>query len=54
LKDFSGLYIKSFNNLKIFRATFGIGGAIATIAPPWLRTWAEGVHSPGHRRRPTS
>jgi len=30
-------------DLKIFGATFGIGGgAIAPYCPPWLRAWQEG------------
>jgi len=41
LKYFFDLHIKTFVNLNIFTATFGIGvGAIAPIArPPWLRVW---------------
>jgi len=38
---FFGLDIKSLLNIKIVTATFGIGGAIGLIAPPWLRAWSE-------------
>jgi len=42
LKYFLGLHIKSLITLKIFGATFGIGGgAIASIAPPWPRACAR-------------
>jgi len=34
LKHFCGLHVKSLIDLKIFGATFGIGGEIAPIAPP--------------------
>jgi len=40
--------MKSLINLKNFGSTFGLGGEISPIAPPWLRAW-PGQIPEGHR-----
>ena len=46
LKYFFGLRIKTLITLKIFGATFGIGGGALPPLPPWLRAWPGGRYRP--------